>query len=1411
MKVGEIMAEQINIRVGINMSSITRDLNKIKSQVSSTKVNLNPSGVNNFNKSLGKTSQSMSSVIFKIAEWTSATTILFGVIRQIRESLNFAVEFDTSLTNVSYTLDTTNKKLTEMAENSFDLADGLNASVKSVMEANMIFSNLNETLDSIADKTEAVIALSNISGISISKSANAVQGLGYQFGISSDRTQEMTSALASIAATTGVAFNESIEGMISAVSRAGSVAAEAGFEYREFLATIATLQESTRLPGQTLAAGLQTILSRLNKVGDATAEEVSKVEGALDKIDIKLRESETEFRNSFDVLRDLSEVYGDLSSVQQQELGFLIAGTRQRKVFSQLMGGFGDIVERTNVALESEGEIMRLNDIFAESLKGRINDFTNSLEKLYCTFQNSDTLKSFITTGTGIVDSITTMIEKFGLLGASLNFIIPLIGIKLVLAAKSATVALIAQQATFSNFSPFILSTRESLGLFISRLFGVKTVANQATTSLIGLKLATAGLTLGLILLPVLILGIANAERKRREEFEKTFEVLKKQEEISKDTNELIEKYKELESQTKLTTKEQQELFNIKDKLSELLPTSTGVIESENIVLEDQVAILKDLNKQQLENLEAKALTALSENRNTYEDDKQTIIEYSDEIKNLQKDIDKYSVMANSGAEKVTTQGAGSYHVWNTIEYLESLTKRRKKLNEELTELEQTVLSYEMAKEVLNRMVGKTTDSIEEQTEAMRKNTISEENIKADEKKIVNLRELSEKLDETSKQTESYISNINDLSKSYDKLSNGEELSLESLRDLILKYPTIAEYIKETNDLTLNKGEVIKEVSKIEHEAMLLSTENELSLMQTKQQALYQNLLSEKKYHEISMGLMSARSDFALKKAKSNPEVKTLNDQINATKAALNVLDSIDPDTYFDELSKGSSGSGKSSSISDRYLQYTEALEQLENAEKKYNIQLKDSNISTSDKIRILNKLREGMREQMEVKRSMIEAQNEEISQIKEQIKGYVEFDKSGRNIIKVNKKVTNSEADLVKQYQSLTDAVEDTKISIIELDYAMRDNSSNIMKYNTEVYEDLVDELNNSYKQDLNNYKENEQDKFDEFKRQKDARLRELDDELQQLQRLYEDVEHVEFQEDLNEQLSKLEKERVMLAVDNSLWAKQRRSEIDQETLKINQEMDKNERKRDFDLKKRKIEDEKDTINEELRVAREGMEDRIKLIENKYEELLSNLENFESNWESLGETYGDALKRGLLPKLKEIEKEISQISGESEINTNASKSVAEASIPSGTKQLLDKYSVMSDSQVQRAISGILSAGNSDKKVYSELQEVLAARKQYNTYHDGGFVGGKPLKPQHEEVAKFLKGELAITPPQLDTAYKNLIKGFKPSSSEKSVVIHAPFTIQNAKLENPDYDMRKLSPLWARHTRDALQAKGVTI
>lgn len=90
---------------------------------------------------------------------------------------------------------------------------------------------------------------------------------------------------------------------------------------------------------------------------------------------------------------------------------------RQGNIVSALMQDFDIAREATEVAYSSDGSAMREQENYMESIQYSIDRFKAAFQELSVEFIGSDFLKGFIDAGTKVVEVITQIIDKFGLLG----------------------------------------------------------------------------------------------------------------------------------------------------------------------------------------------------------------------------------------------------------------------------------------------------------------------------------------------------------------------------------------------------------------------------------------------------------------------------------------------------------------------------------------------------------------------------------------------------------------------------------------------------------------------------------------------------------------------------------------------------------------------------------------------------------------------------------------------------------------------------------------------------------------------------------------------------------------------------------------------------------------------------------
>ena len=135
------------------------------------------------------------------------------------------------------------------------------------------------------------------------------------------------------------------------------------------------------------------------------------------------------FRDTYDVLQDISKVWGDITDKEQADVIRLMAGTRQSSAFSSLMTNFSTAEEALQVALESSGSAYKENERWLDSIEAKQKRAKAQFQAFSSAILNSDLIKFTYDTGTGILGFLTSLTESLGALptlaaaaGAALSF-----------------------------------------------------------------------------------------------------------------------------------------------------------------------------------------------------------------------------------------------------------------------------------------------------------------------------------------------------------------------------------------------------------------------------------------------------------------------------------------------------------------------------------------------------------------------------------------------------------------------------------------------------------------------------------------------------------------------------------------------------------------------------------------------------------------------------------------------------------------------------------------------------------------------------------------------------------------------------------------------------------------------------
>ena len=347
-----------------------------------------------------------------------------------------------------------------------------------------------------------------------------------------------------------------------------------------------------------------------------TAKLQEKVE-ALTKIDgkggINILTDTGDFKSTYEILLEISEVWDKIGDVNQAALLEVLAGKTRGSVVAALLQN-GDILKSSyESASNASGSAQKELNTYLDSIEGRISLFKNEMQTVWMNFISSDVIKFFVDLGTEILK----VIDKIGVLQSALIALVAIKGLpalakslgltnlikdiyNLTKGFKDFAIGSTAANAATLNMAMSTSLAQSSLVQLAIKL-GIVTaeeVATASTTTLLGVAFRALGASIlgatkaivaflltnpigWAILATAAIVGLAaviaalNTSHKeyveQLEETSKEIDDLRSNiESLNSELETTKSRIEELESKGPLTLTEQEELDKLKEQNAEL-------------------------------------------------------------------------------------------------------------------------------------------------------------------------------------------------------------------------------------------------------------------------------------------------------------------------------------------------------------------------------------------------------------------------------------------------------------------------------------------------------------------------------------------------------------------------------------------------------------------------------------------------------------------------------------------------------------------------------------------------------------------------------------------------------------------------------------------------------------------------
>lgn len=371
----------------------------------------------------------------EIAGFLVGGSSIYAAINQIKKGITYVKEIDTALTELKKVTDETDATYKKFLTTASQTAGQIGSTVKDFTNATADFARLGYNIEQASDLAKAASVYANVGDeiSDISEASDSIISTMHGFGIEAGNAMTIVDKFNEV----GNNFAISSSGIGQALLRSASAMSEAGNTIDESIGLITAANsvvqnpESVGTAMKTLALRIRGAKVELEDAGedvDGMANSVSELQKKLlaltgGKVNIML--DGNTFKNTTEILREMSTVWDDMTDVNRASALELLGGKRQANVLAAVIKNFDMVEEAIKTSSDAAGSAERENEKYLNSIQGKVDQFNNAAQTMWMNFINSDAIKFVVDLGTNLVK----IADDLGLVGTALAAL----GIKTVL------------------------------------------------------------------------------------------------------------------------------------------------------------------------------------------------------------------------------------------------------------------------------------------------------------------------------------------------------------------------------------------------------------------------------------------------------------------------------------------------------------------------------------------------------------------------------------------------------------------------------------------------------------------------------------------------------------------------------------------------------------------------------------------------------------------------------------------------------------------------------------------------------------------------------------------------------------------------------------------------------------------
>lgn len=387
---------------------------------------------------VGKTGMSMGDRLkmqfTKLSSYFGAASVMMTGMQAAREAFQNVLDVDTKMTELKRVTDYTTGQYSDVYDNLVSSAQKYGSTLTDLISQTADWSragfNDPDTASRLSEITSVYQHIADLdANTSMENLLTAYKGFETQLdkqysGDAAAATEHIADVYNEIDnnyATTAADIGEAVKRSASALSLAGN-------SLEETAGMVTGITEVTQDPekaGNSLKVlsmrlrGMKGELEDLGEETDENVENLSQMQGKVLNLThgkVNIFDNAGDFKSTYEIMQGIADVYDDLTDTDRADLLETIAGKNRANEVAALIQNWDRVAQATESAENSAGSAMAEQEKYANSLQGRLNSLTSSLQTISNTALDSGFLKGLVSGATEAINILNKLIDTFGLI-----------------------------------------------------------------------------------------------------------------------------------------------------------------------------------------------------------------------------------------------------------------------------------------------------------------------------------------------------------------------------------------------------------------------------------------------------------------------------------------------------------------------------------------------------------------------------------------------------------------------------------------------------------------------------------------------------------------------------------------------------------------------------------------------------------------------------------------------------------------------------------------------------------------------------------------------------------------------------------------------------------------------------------